>query len=160
MCLWPRLQCRRGAECGPSAAFIGVLGTPILCVYSGGLNLVPHLARLAFTVRKSRAERGPRGRPNARPFLVPLLAFWAFTVKTSPRSARLFFHCKRGLHVCVYNALINFLMHTCATYAPPPPTHTNTHTQTYTHTHTHTLAHTCTCMHVYTTHSHLHTTYW
>ena len=51
----PRIQCRRG----PSAAFIGVLGTPILCVYSGGLNLVPHLARLAFTVRKSRAERGP-----------------------------------------------------------------------------------------------------
>ena len=28
---------------------------------------------------------------------VPLLAFWAFTVKMSPRSARLFFHCKRGL---------------------------------------------------------------
>ena len=48
------------AERGPSAAFIGVLGTPILCVYSGGLNLVPHLARLAFTVRKSRAERSAK----------------------------------------------------------------------------------------------------
>ena len=89
------------AERGPSAAFIGVLGTPILCVYSGGLNLVPHLAGLAFTVRKSRAERGPGagrevGQMRGR-FWYPFWHFERLQWKRARARPGFFFHCKRGL---------------------------------------------------------------
>ena len=105
--LRPRLQCRHG----PSAAFLGVLGTPILCVYSGGLNLVPHLARLAFTVRKSRAERSAK---CAAVFGTPFGILSVYS-ENEPALGPAFFHCKRGLfciciHVHVYAGFI-FLGH-------------------------------------------------
>ena len=88
----PRLQCRRG----PSAAFIGVLGTPILCVYSGGLNMVPHLAQLAVYSEKkpgrARAGRGPRGRQMRGRFGTPfgiLSVYSENEPSLGPRSARL-----------------------------------------------------------------------